>query len=70
VVPAHELHRPAVPALQEEEDVATGPGLLVAPVGDVGVDDDVALGPLRRPLIERQSQGVAALVGPETRDLD
>ena len=39
-----ELDRPAVLALQEEEHVAAGPGLVGVPVGDVGVDDDVALG--------------------------
>ena len=61
--------QPVLP-LQEEEHVAAGPGLVVVPVGDVGVDDDVALGPTGHPLGVGPAEGVVALVGPESRDLD
>src|ERR1019366_797874 len=43
-VAAHELDRPAGVAEQEEDHVADGGGLGVAPLGDHGVEDEVALG--------------------------
>ena len=43
VVPADDLDRPARVALQEEDHVADRRGLVVVPVGDERVDDEVAL---------------------------
>ena len=48
MVPTDQQRRPALLALQEEHDVAGGRGRLVAPVGDQRVEDEVALGALRR----------------------
>src|SRR5258708_6949347 len=44
VVATDELDPPARVAQQQEDHVADGGGLVFAPVGDDGVDDDVALG--------------------------
>ena len=70
VVAADELDRPPVLALQEEDDVADGLGLVVVPLGDVGVEDEVALRPARRPAGVGGAQGVVALVGAHAGHVD
>ena len=47
VVAADEVDVPAVLALQEEHDITHSLGLVVVPLGDVGVEHEVALRPSR-----------------------
>ena len=70
MVAGHELDRPAGLALQDEDDVAGRGGLVVVPVGDEGVDDEVALGPPRLPPGVGLAQGVVALEGAGARELE
>src|SRR5271157_5497412 len=49
VVPTDELDRPAGVLQEQEDHVADGLGLVVAPLGDDGVDDEVPLGLPRLP---------------------
>ena len=56
VVAAHQLDRPAGVPQQQEDHVADGRGLGVVPLGDDGVEDEVALGPLRLPLRSRPAR--------------
>ena len=46
-VSAHELDRPAGVALQDEYHVADRVGLVVVPVRDEGVEDEMTLGVIR-----------------------
>ena len=69
VVAADELDRPALLALQDEDHVADGRGLVVVPVGDERVEHEVALRPPRRPLRVGGAERVVALVGAQARDL-
>src|SRR5947209_9468842 len=57
-------------ALGHEDHVADGGRLLVAPLGDERVGDDVALGAARLPPFIRAAERVVALVGAHPRDLD
>ena len=70
MVAADELDRPAGVALQEEDHVADRVRLVVVPVGDERVDDEVALGPPRLPARVRGAQRVVAVVGAHARDVD
>src|SRR5271166_4473130 len=58
VVPTHQLDRPTLLAFQEEDHVAARPSLVVIPVGDQRVDDQVSLGSHRLPLGVRLAEGV------------
>src|SRR5438477_1323121 len=69
VVPAHELDGPAGFALQHEDHVADRLCLMVVPVRDEGVEDEVALGPYRLPPGVGLTKGVVAFEGADTREL-
>src|SRR5947208_1066357 len=69
VVSTDELDRPAGSALQNEDHVANRDRLVIAPLGDEGVDDQVALGALGLPPGVGLAEGVVAPVGTQARDL-
>src|SRR5262245_9954198 len=69
VVPAHELHCPSAAAVQQEDDIARRAGLVVAPVGEEGVEDEVALRSAGHPPGVRRPERVVAFVRAQPRDV-
>src|SRR5579884_238636 len=68
VVAPDELHRPAVVRLEQEDDVARGPRLVLVPVRDQRVEDEVTLRPSRLHTLVRGVQRVVTLVVAEPGD--
>ena len=71
MVAGHELDRPARPRPRRMKTTSLiAVASCVVPVGDEGVDDEVALGPPRRPLRVGLAQGVVALEGADARHVE